>query len=201
MENKETSNYEIMAIFSPDLGEENTKKELDELKEIITSHGGNITHEDIWGLRDFAYTIKKYDQGYYVVFNFATDPSKIKELEHPLNLNQNVIRYLVTKTTSAYEIKTLAKYEEEAEAESQEEEKKNQDKEDEKKKAAAKRHAKKIVEKVIEKKEVKKEEKVKEEAPPKEVPTEEEAPKKKTQKLDDVDEKLKSIIDDPDITL
>lgn len=196
MENMETSNYEIMAIFLPDLGEENTQKELTELKELITSNGGNITHEDIWGIRDFAYTIKKYDQGYYVVLNFSTEPGKIKELEHPLNLNQNVVRYLVTKTSSGYEIKTLASYDAAAEEESAEVEKKKQEKEDEKKKAAAKRNAKKIVDKVIEKKPVKKEKKEKEE-----VAKEEKVTKEEPKKLDAVDEKLKSIIDDPDITL
>jgi ribosomal protein S6 len=230
------SKYEIMVILFPDLGEEKTNKELDKIKALITENGGEIFHEDIWGARDFAYRIKKEEQGFYAVFNFSLDPDKLKKLEDPLNLNQKVIRYLVIKTPANYEIKTFEEYEKDeassaAEAErakSQSSKKKEQPpkptkdesiplKEKPEEKPKKEEPKEEEPEKEAPKEEKPKEEKPKEEKPKEEKPKEEkpktptekpekaaEKPKKEpktTVDLDDIDEKLKSIINDPDITL
>ena len=112
MENLETTKYEIMLILLPDLGEEKTKSELDEVRSVISENGGEIFHEDLWGVREFAYRIKKLDEGYYAVFNFTMEPGKLKKLDKPLELNQSVLRYLIVKTPSIHEIITLEEYEE-----------------------------------------------------------------------------------------
>lgn len=204
---QDTSLYEIMVILSPDLGEEKTKKELDEVRELITSNGGKITFEDIWGVREFAYTIKKYDEGYYAVINFELVPKKLKELETPLNLSQKVLRYLVTKAPKNYTPITLEEYQEMAKKEDVEAEKaKNESKKGLPRPAPKTIESKKVEPKVEAKKEKPKSEEVKEESKSEEVkeePKEAVPAKEKAEdaKLDEVDEKLKSIINDPDITL
>ncbi len=124
MENLENSKYEIMVILLPDLGEEGTKKEMDVIRSLITENGGEIFNEDIWGVRDLSYKIKKQEEGFYLVFNFSMSSLKVKNLEDPLNLNQKVLRYLILSLPKAYEIKTLASYEAEAEQAKEEEAKK-----------------------------------------------------------------------------
>lgn len=195
MENLETSKYEIMVIILPELGEEATKKEIDVVRSLITENGGEITHEDMWGEREFAYKIRKQEQGFYFVFNFSMESNKVKNLEDPLNLNQKVLRYLILSLPKHYEIKTLENYEKEAAEEKKEEEKKKAEKIKEKtpRKAPVKPRVK------IEKKEEKPSKPLSEEK-------EEIAPKKKEKKtsaskLSEVDEKLKNIINDPDISL
>ncbi|MFH1533673.1 MAG: 30S ribosomal protein S6 [Nitrospirota bacterium] len=220
MENLETKKYEIMLILPPDLGEEKTKKELDEVRSIILENGGEIFNEDLWGVRNFAYKIKKQDQGYYAVFNFSIEPAKLKKLDKPLVLNQNVVRYLIVKTPDNYEMITLEVYEERAAKEELEKEKKKKEKEEgkfrpkpkvakkeEPKKEEPEEEPKKEEPKKEEPKKEEPEEEPKKEEPKKEEPEEEpkqEEPKeekKPVAKLDDVDERLKSIIDDPDISL
>ena len=98
-------------------------KEVAEIKNIITSDAGEIYHEDVWGIREFAYTIKKHDEGFYIVLNFKVEGNKIHELEKELNLNQKVIRYLISKTPKHYEIKTLEDYQAIAAKEAAEKEK------------------------------------------------------------------------------
>ena len=90
MENSETTNttkYEIMVILRPDVGEEGSKKELDEIRSIISENGGEIFHEDIWGLKEFAYRMKGHEEGFYAVFNFSLPPEKVKKLDKPLFIN------------------------------------------------------------------------------------------------------------------
>ncbi|MFA7686032.1 MAG: 30S ribosomal protein S6 [Candidatus Gracilibacteria bacterium] len=216
--------YEIMLILQPDLGVERTTEVLQEMKDLIAEASGKITHEDLWGLRELAYVIKKQRQGYYAVLNFTADPLKVKEFEKQLNIHQGILRYLIQKTPKNYEIKTLAEYEEIAKEDAlkaQEEAKAKAEKGggdsrggdnrgrnrrfERPETPAPKRSEEKPVKTekpaVKEEKEEKKPvKKVKKEEPVEET---EEKPKAKKQAatLEDVDAKLKSIIDDPDITL
>ncbi|MFA6917744.1 MAG: 30S ribosomal protein S6 [Candidatus Gracilibacteria bacterium] len=206
--------YEIMLILQPDLGEEKTNSVLKDMKELIAEAGGKISHEDVWGLRDLAYVIKGKKQGLYIVWNFTADPIKVKEFEKQLNINAAIVRYLIQKAPKYHEVKTFAEYEEvakteelKAKAEAQEKAEKfgsrgGRGQRYEKPERLVEKPAEKPVKKEALTKEVKK---VKKEEPVSEIAEEEkpvEKPKKKqATTLEDVDAKLKSIIDDPDITL
>lgn len=224
MSNELVVSYEMMMILRPNLGESKTQELLKEVKDSLTEVGGEILNEDLWGTRDLAYKIKGEAQGYYVVLNFNMGPEEVKALEKTLVLNQSIIRFLIVKTPKNYIFKTYAEYQEEAEKEAsiKEEAKTKEKEEQEKRNSRSRRPVAKMEQekpvratKKVEEKEVEKEEE--EEAPKKHVvkakvekvekaPKEEEeevkevAPREKLS-LDDVDKKLKSIIDDPDITL
>jgi len=169
--------YEMMLMLFPNLGEKITQEVLSEVSELINSLGGSIFDEDIWGVRDLAYTIKKQEQAYYVVWNMDFPGKNISELETNLNINQNVMRYLMVRTPVDYELVSLEAYTEAAEAEDAEKEKEKAEKEEIKKSKMAPKKTTKVVEKPVKKEKAEK------------------------AKLEDVDAKLKSIIDDPDISL
>lgn len=205
---EEQVKYELMLILQPDLGEDVTQKELDEIRGMITHAGGEIFHEDIWGVQEMSYTIKKQTSGYYIVFNTTLNPSMIKELENTLNIHQPVLRYLLVHTPGHYQIKTFKEYQADAEVLA----KQAQEEKDEKKAAMKRRKSSPKKEEAVKEAPVKKEEPVKKEKvekvekEEKVVVEEEEVPEKKTPKeekanLDAVDEKLKNIINDPDISL
>ncbi|MFA6305832.1 MAG: 30S ribosomal protein S6 [Candidatus Gracilibacteria bacterium] len=215
---KRIAKYELMVILMPDMGESKTAEELQEVREQITSNGGEIFDEDLWGVRKLAYSIKKQENGYYAVFNFTFDTDKVHELEKTLILNPQVIRQLVIRVSDAYTLKKLEEYTAEWEKEDLENKKKEeaeQERKDELKKPVRKvEKPVKKEEKVEEEKPKKEPKKVKEEKvePPKEETAEEEKPKKETKKkkeeepdsrskLDEFDEKLRSLINDPDIKL
>lgn len=110
-------NYEMMLMLYPDLGEKGTKTALKEITELLASFDGKITEEDVWGVRDLAYTIKKQDQGYYLVWLLQMPGKHISEFEKALNINPQVMRYLITKTPVNYELVSVDTYEAAAEAE------------------------------------------------------------------------------------
>lgn len=69
---------------------------VDRVKNIITSHGGEIKREDHWGKKRLAYEINKKQYGYYVEVEFEAESTQNipKLLENDFRLNDRVLRYL-----------------------------------------------------------------------------------------------------------
>ena len=54
------------------------------------------------GLRDLAYKIKTFSQGYYYVWNFHIDGKQLKELNQTLLHENSVLRHLVITVPNEY---------------------------------------------------------------------------------------------------
>lgn len=89
--------YEVMYIIKPDLEQEATKGLVEKFQNLITENGGEIEKVDEMGKRRLAYEIEGYNEGYYVLINFASETSVIAELERVLRITEGVIRYLIVK--------------------------------------------------------------------------------------------------------
>ena len=90
--------YEIMFIVRPTLGEEETKKVIEDFGKILTSNGAKITEENDRGQRELAYEIKDFKSGYYYVYNIeAKDDKAIREFDRLALISKDVIRHLITK--------------------------------------------------------------------------------------------------------
>ncbi|MBU0667547.1 30S ribosomal protein S6 [Patescibacteria group bacterium] len=190
--------YELMVLISPDIGGDAIQSRLEEIRKLITSQKGEIFFEDIWGLRDLAYNIKKHDRGYYAVFDFNLD-GDLDEVDTTCRLENEILRHMLVRLPCAYEAKSLASMEEEEEKPLMEELKDAPERKSTKKPvkkvapAPAEEEAGEIDEPKAEKAKEEKEEK--EEKAVKAVKADE--PKQPS--LEDVDAKLKSIIDNPDL--
>lgn len=208
MENTVKRQYEMMIVLSSEMGETERNKELDEIRKVLKKNEATILNEDVWGVRDLAYGIKKEDQGFYIVLilEFSTGET-LKEINKLLTLNQMVLRHMIMVCPKNYEFRTSAEYEKAAEKAALEAEKEEKEKE----KEQERKPVKKVKKEEEPKKTIKKEEPVeKKEKTAKETvekvdevsaaKTEKEEKEEKV-KLDEVDEKLKSLIDDPDISL
>lgn len=91
-------NYEIMFIVRPTLSEDDTKKVINDFKNIITDNGGAITGETEMGQRELAYEIKKYKSGFYYVLEVeASDDKAIKEFDRLALISGDIVRHLITK--------------------------------------------------------------------------------------------------------
>ncbi|MDY6430989.1 MAG: 30S ribosomal protein S6 [Bacilli bacterium] len=88
--------YEIMYILSADLTEEARKAEIEKLHKIITDHKGQVKEVKEWGLRDFAYPMKKQTKGYYVIIKASADKACLDEFTRLVKLDNQVIRHLIT---------------------------------------------------------------------------------------------------------
>jgi small subunit ribosomal protein S6 len=88
--------YELMLILTPDLNEKEVESAIVALKTKIEDQQGQITLEDSWGLRRFAYPINKQEKGYYYLLEFDYDPQKLKEFEEEILLDPQIVRHLIT---------------------------------------------------------------------------------------------------------
>lgn len=89
--------YESTFILIPTLDEKGVAQEVTSVKEIITSHGGEITSEKEWGRRRLAYPILDFQEGVYHILRFNLGNEGLQELYRRFKLNDNVLRSLVIR--------------------------------------------------------------------------------------------------------
>ena len=89
--------YETVFILTPVLSENQIKETVDYFRKVITDNGGEIVHEEDWGLRKLAYPIQKKTTGYYHLFEFKAEGSLIDKLEIEYRRSERIIRFLTVK--------------------------------------------------------------------------------------------------------
>lgn len=92
-------NYELSLIVHPDVDEEGFNAVVEEVKRTVADNGGQVTEMDPWGKRRLAYPVRKCEEGYYVVMRAQMEQDAIPELERNLKLTENIIRYLLVRST------------------------------------------------------------------------------------------------------
>ena len=90
--------YEMIYIIDADLEEAARKELIEKVSALITNNGGEIEKVDeTWGKRRLAYAIDYKTEGWYVLVTFKAPAELPRELERNLQINENVLRYLVVK--------------------------------------------------------------------------------------------------------
>lgn len=97
--------YETSFLIAPNLPEEDNKKLISQMAEIISKKKGKMVNVDEWGKRKLAYPIHKFEEAYYVFFLYEGDSSIPLELERRFRQTETIIRYLTVRN----EIKDSAK--------------------------------------------------------------------------------------------
>ena len=121
MTSQRTRDYEVVMVLSPESTEDEAKSTVDRITEIITRQGGEITHEENWGVRRLAYPIKRFVEGNYFLARFRLESEGVLEVDQTLNAAQDVLRHLVMRmdkdALAALEAKTALEARRKAEAE------------------------------------------------------------------------------------
>jgi len=108
--------YETIFIVHPELTEEDTTAVVDKFRGILEDGGGFLVKEDHWGRRRLAYTVKKLNKGYFVLFEYGADSSAVAEMERNFKIDEQVIRYLTVKVSDSFDQQAMAQAKAEAEA-------------------------------------------------------------------------------------
>ena len=91
-----TAKYEAAMIFTVKNGEEVTLALKEKFNDLIAKNG-TIENVDDWGKRRLAYLINDEAEGYYVFFNFESEPTFPAELERIAKITDGVLRLMVIK--------------------------------------------------------------------------------------------------------
>jgi small subunit ribosomal protein S6 len=89
--------YETVFICTPVLSEPQVKEAVKKFKDIITSNGSEMLHEENWGMKKLAYPIQKKSTGFYQLFEFKADPAFIAKLETEFRRDERIIRFMTVK--------------------------------------------------------------------------------------------------------
>jgi small subunit ribosomal protein S6 len=99
--------YEIMFIVRPDVEEADLDKLIEGFTGNITAGGGEVKAVEKMGRRRLAYTVRKFNDGFYVLFTVAAPGSLIVEIERRLRVSEPVIKFITVRMDE--EEKRLAK--------------------------------------------------------------------------------------------
>jgi small subunit ribosomal protein S6 len=108
MATKDLQSYELMVIFTPVLSDEDYKAAQKKFNDFIKDNGGEIVHQDAWGLRSLAYPIGKRTTGIYYVVEYSAPTELNAKLEIQMNRDEQIIRHMVTridKFAAAYNLR------------------------------------------------------------------------------------------------
>jgi len=91
---KMLNQYETVFIATPVLSENQMKEAVQKFKKVITDNGGEIVHEENWGLKKLAYPIQKKSTGFYYLVEFKGEGELVEKLEVQYRRDERIIRFL-----------------------------------------------------------------------------------------------------------
>jgi small subunit ribosomal protein S6 len=99
--------YEVMFIVRPDVVEEDVDKLIAGFSASVTNGGGAVKTVEKMGRRKLAYTVRKFNEGNYILLTVEANGAVILELERRLRVTEPVIKFITVRVDE--EEKRLAK--------------------------------------------------------------------------------------------
>lgn len=96
-----------MFIVRPDVEEADLDKLIEGFSGNVTNGGGEVKTVEKMGRRRLAYTVRKFNDGFYVLMTIAAAGSLITEIERRLRVTEQVIKFITVRMDE--EEKRLAK--------------------------------------------------------------------------------------------
>jgi small subunit ribosomal protein S6 len=96
-----------MFIVRPDVEEAELDKLIEGFSGNVTHGGGEVKSVEKMGRRRLAYTVRKFNDGFYVLMTVVAQGSLITEIERRLRVSEQVIKFITVRIDE--EEKRLAK--------------------------------------------------------------------------------------------
>ena len=89
--------YEVMFIVRPDTQDEDVDKLIAGFEATVTNGGGTIRSTEKLGRRKLAYTVRKFNEGNYILLTIDADGTLVHELERRLRVSEPVIKFITVR--------------------------------------------------------------------------------------------------------
>src|SRR5262249_59124198 len=89
--------YEVMFIVRPDLTDEDVDKLVSTFENNVSNAGAKLKNAERMGKRRLAYLVRRFSEGYYVLFTIESDGNAIHEIERRLRVSEPVIKFITVR--------------------------------------------------------------------------------------------------------
>ncbi len=100
---KRMSLYECVILARQEVSGQQVETLTEEMTNVITQGGGQVTKKEYWGLRNLTYRMKKNRKAHYVLLNVDAPSPAVKEMERQMSINEDVLRYLTIRVDTLEE--------------------------------------------------------------------------------------------------
>ena len=90
-------NYELTVVLPGKATPAKKKSVQEEIKKLVAGAKGKVAKMEDWGEKQLAYQIAKKSTGNFLHFQLGLEPGTAKELDSKLNLEEDIIRYLLVR--------------------------------------------------------------------------------------------------------
>ena len=89
--------YETLYIINPNLSEEDYRDTVAKFNGIVEKNKGVVIKVDEWGKKTFAYRLKEFDRGFYILLKYCAEAGLTEELQKNLKLDDRIIKFQTVK--------------------------------------------------------------------------------------------------------
>jgi small subunit ribosomal protein S6 len=89
--------YEVMFIVRPDVEDADLDKLIAGFEQTVVNGGGTVRSTEKLGRRKLAYTVRKFNDGNYVLLTIDADGTLVHELERRLRVSEPVIKFITVR--------------------------------------------------------------------------------------------------------
>jgi small subunit ribosomal protein S6 len=89
--------YEVMFIVRPDVEDADLDKLIAGFEQTVTNGGGTVRSTEKLGRRKLAYTVRKFNDGNYILLTIDADGKLVAELERRLRVSEPVIKFITVR--------------------------------------------------------------------------------------------------------
>jgi small subunit ribosomal protein S6 len=89
--------YELMFIVRPDMVDEELDKLISTVETAVTSTGGTVKNVEKMGKRRLAYTVRRFNDGQYILLTIEGPGTVIHEVERRLRVTEPVIKFITVR--------------------------------------------------------------------------------------------------------
>lgn len=89
--------YDLMLLLSKTVEDEERAQILADVESQITTGGGTVERQDVWGTRPLAFRIRHEGEADYHLLQFSGPTPLLESLSHSLRINDGVLRFRIIK--------------------------------------------------------------------------------------------------------
>ena len=89
--------YELLYIISSAAEEEAREAIIKKFSDMVVNDGGVVESIEKIGMKKFAYPIQDRNEGFYVLMNFESKPTLLREREKQMALTEHFVRKMFIK--------------------------------------------------------------------------------------------------------